>query len=123
MSTLSAANLRRLDVDRNIWLATVRPDGRPHLTPIWFVWDGAAFYVCTQQNTVKARNLAHNAHAALSLEDGSSVVICEGQAEVFPAPWPAPICARFQTKYDWDIRVDLDYTLLLRIIPDKWLVW
>ena len=31
-------DLQRLETEAIIWLATVRSDGRPHLTPIWFVW-------------------------------------------------------------------------------------
>ena len=29
----------RLRDSRNYWLATVRPDGRPHVMPVWAVWD------------------------------------------------------------------------------------
>jgi len=29
---------QRLQSDANLWLATVRPDGRPHLAPVWFVF-------------------------------------------------------------------------------------
>ena len=28
----------RLRTEANVWLATMRPDGRPHVSPIWFVW-------------------------------------------------------------------------------------
>ena len=31
---------QRLRTDQIAWLGTVRPDGRPHLVPIWFLWDG-----------------------------------------------------------------------------------
>jgi hypothetical protein len=30
--------------------------------------------------------------------------------------------AIFKTKYDWDISADDQYTLLLRITPEKWLM-
>ncbi len=29
------------------WLTTVRPDGRPHATPLLAVWDGCALWFCT----------------------------------------------------------------------------
>src|SRR4051812_38848322 len=29
------------------WLSTVRPDGRPHVTPLPAVWDSGALYICT----------------------------------------------------------------------------
>ena len=34
----------RLQTERNIWLATTRPNGKPHLIPIWFVWLNERFY-------------------------------------------------------------------------------
>jgi nitroimidazol reductase NimA-like FMN-containing flavoprotein (pyridoxamine 5'-phosphate oxidase superfamily) len=42
------------------WLATVRPDGRPHVTPLLAVWLDGALYFCTGPSERKAKNLAHN---------------------------------------------------------------
>ncbi|HLE28937.1 MAG TPA: pyridoxamine 5'-phosphate oxidase family protein, partial [Anaerolineales bacterium] len=61
----------RLDSAQNVWVATVRPDGRPHLVPVWFVMDGGRWYICTAPDSVKARNLQTNSRIALALEDGS----------------------------------------------------
>ncbi|WBB66098.1 pyridoxamine 5'-phosphate oxidase family protein [Micromonospora sp. WMMD812] len=43
MATLPGAEvLARLDRERGVWLCTLRPDGSPHLTPVWFLFhDGA----------------------------------------------------------------------------------
>ena len=38
---------------RNLILAGTRPDGRPHLTPNWFYWDGQRFYVSTTRRRGK----------------------------------------------------------------------
>ena len=35
----------RLHTEKNVWLCTVRSDGSPHLTPIWFVHHDDAFWV------------------------------------------------------------------------------
>ncbi|MFJ8363696.1 pyridoxamine 5'-phosphate oxidase family protein [Streptomyces sp. NPDC093984] len=32
------AVLDRLARERNAWLCTVRPDGSPHVTPVWFLY-------------------------------------------------------------------------------------
>ena len=44
-----AAHAARLDrflsEEPVVWLSTVRPDGAPHLVPIWFTWDGASLLV------------------------------------------------------------------------------
>src|SRR5438046_6612595 len=49
------------------WLATVRPDGRPHVTPVWAVWVDGAFYFVTGVTTRKRKNLAQNAHCVITV--------------------------------------------------------
>jgi hypothetical protein len=68
------------------WISTVRPDGRPHVTPLIAVWHDEALWFTTGADERKARNLATNAacilttgHSELS-EDGLDVVL-EGAAE------------------------------------------
>ena len=113
----------RLENARNIWVATVRPDGRPHLTPVWFVLEGDALYICISPRSVKARNLSVNPKVACALEDGDSPVICEGAAAALEQPWPEAVRQGFKTRYDWDIATDSDYGLVLEIRPEKWLTW
>jgi hypothetical protein len=48
------------------WLSTVRPDGRPHVTPLPAVWHGGAPHFCTGPEERKARNLADNPHCVLT---------------------------------------------------------
>lgn len=103
----------RLERARNIWVATVRPDGRPHLVPIWFVVDEGRWYICTGPNSVKARNLRANPRIALSLEDGNDAYVVEGEARVVQ-PTPA-VVRKFQAKYDWDITTDTEYSLVFEI--------
>ncbi len=55
--------MARVHTDKNIWLATVRPDGRPHLTPIWFVFHDAKFWVCTGAEISVSKWLMGNAEA------------------------------------------------------------
>ncbi len=38
-------------------LATTRPDGRPHVVPIWFILDGDDLVFTTGADTVKGRSL------------------------------------------------------------------
>lgn len=66
------------------WLSTVRPDGRPHVTPLLGVWLDGALYFCTSANERKAKNLAQNPRCILTtgcntLDDGIDVVV-EGEA-------------------------------------------
>jgi hypothetical protein len=62
--------MEKLETAQNIWIASVRPDGRPHLTPVWFAWTGGKLYVSIDPDSVKSKNIAHTPHVALALEDG-----------------------------------------------------
>src|ERR1700730_12075295 len=65
------------------WLSTVRPDGRPHVTPLLSVWHDHAMYFCTGPDERKAKNLQQNPHCILTTGqnalDGLDVVV-EGHA-------------------------------------------
>ena len=66
------------------WVSTVRPDGRPHVTPLIAVWLDDALYFCTGPTERKARNLKENYHVILTtgcnlIGEGLDVVV-EGEA-------------------------------------------
>jgi uncharacterized protein len=48
-------------------LASVRPGGRPHVTPVWYEFDGREFVVSSFRDTQKVRNLSRKGFAALSI--------------------------------------------------------
>src|SRR2546430_16937683 len=50
-------------------LATIRPDGSPQVTPVWFDYEGGVIRVNTAKGRVKARNLKEGAPVALSIMD------------------------------------------------------
>jgi PPOX class probable F420-dependent enzyme len=62
-------------------LASVRADGRPHVTPIWFVIDGDDVIFSVYHDTVKLANLRHDPRVAFCVDDDNppfSYVIVEG---------------------------------------------
>jgi PPOX class probable F420-dependent enzyme len=59
--------LERLQNDIIIWLSTVRPDGRPHLVPVWFLWDGQTILIFSKPDQ-KIRNLRQNPAVMLGLD-------------------------------------------------------
>ena len=114
----------RLSAGRNIWLASVRANGAPHLIPIWFVAHHDRIYICTAPDSVKVRNLRRNARIALALEDGSAPVIFEGSAVIMAnEAAPAEVIAFFKLKYDWDILSSEQYRVVIEVTPDKTLSW
>ena len=62
------------------WLATVRPDGRPHVVPRDGFWIDDALFYGGSLETVHRRNLQHNPHCAATIGDGPTAVIVEGDA-------------------------------------------
>jgi len=68
------------------WLSTVRPDGRPHVTPLIAVWYADAIRFTTGAEERKAKNLAHNPACVLTTGRNDLVeepldVVLEGTAE------------------------------------------
>lgn len=73
----------RLRSDEMLWLTTVRPDGRPHSIPVWFLWESATTLIFSKPNTQKIRNLRQSPYVTLALDDTKKgVVILEGTAEL-----------------------------------------
>lgn len=70
----------KLRESRNYWLATTRPDGRPHVVPRWGVWLDGMFWYDGSPETLHVRNLEANARCVLHLEDGMDVTIVEGRS-------------------------------------------
>ncbi len=85
------------------WLSTVRPDGRPHVTPLLGIWLEGALYFCTGPKERKAKNLSANCRCVLttgqSTLDGLDLVI-EGTAEgVSDHAELGRIANTYETKY------------------------
>jgi hypothetical protein len=91
---------RRLRNAESYWLATTRPDGRPHCMPVWGVWTDDALWFWTPTTSVKGRNLAANPHAIVHLESANDAVIVEGEvAPVADQALAAPLLAAYGAKY------------------------
>ncbi|MEU3303658.1 MULTISPECIES: PPOX class F420-dependent oxidoreductase [unclassified Streptomyces] len=84
-------------------LSTVRADGSPHVTPIWFLLDGDEVVFNTAKQGVKGRNLARDGRVALCVDDDRppfSFVVLQGRAELSEDPgelrrWATRIAARY----------------------------
>jgi PPOX class probable F420-dependent enzyme len=49
-------------------VATLMPDGRPQLTPNWYLWDGQRFWVSTLDWTVKVKNAKRDPRVTLCID-------------------------------------------------------
>jgi F420H(2)-dependent biliverdin reductase len=115
----------RLASERNVWLATVRPDGRPHVAAVWFVFVAGRFWIGTGAGSVKVRNIGGQTAVSVTLEDGDRPVCAEGHAVVHPDRRPSPVVEAFMSKYGWDVTrpddADVGTIVLVEVTVDRWL--
>lgn len=86
------------------WLSTVRPDGRPHVTPLIGVWADESLFFCTGPNEQKAKNLAESQHCVLTtgtnaLHAGLDVVVEGDAVRVRDADRLQRIARSYEEKY------------------------
>ena len=134
-TSLAAGRIRRfLEQEPVVWLSTVRPDGRPHLVPIWFWWDGEALLVFSQPSAQKVRNLRERPSVMLALgdaEDDFDVGMVEGIAEVLDRPTSEMLPEGHLVKYARQLAAigltpeeyASTYSQVLRIRPVRHLPW
>jgi PPOX class probable F420-dependent enzyme len=69
---------------RNVIVAGIRRDGRPHLSPNWFYWDGERFYVSTTRARVKYAIFRRDPRAQLIVDDstGFRAVLVSATVEI-----------------------------------------
>ncbi len=71
-------------------IATIR-GSRPHIAPIWFLYDGKHLHMTTRANAAKVKNIKRNPHVAvvIHLSEGPyshKRVTIEGTARISPDP-------------------------------------
>ena len=69
-------------------IATLRPDGSPHIVPVWFRWDTGAVTIWTTDTRAWVRNLLRDPRVAFSVqtfEEPYPAVMMRGDATVATA--------------------------------------
>ena len=106
-------NMQLLCEEKIAWLTTMRSDGMPLPTPIWFLWQDNSFLIYSQPKTKKLRNIANNPRVAINLNTdlwGDRVVVFTGMASVDPSATPANEIPAYIEKYHESI-LQIDMTL------------
>ncbi len=71
--------VERLKQSHDYWIATVRPDGRPHVMPVWGVWDDDdSLWFSSSPGSRKTRNLAADPRCTATTDNALEPVIVEG---------------------------------------------
>ncbi len=116
-------------------LATVRPDGRPHCVPIWFILDNDTLVFTSGATTVKTRNIEHEPRVALTLDVEQfpyDFVMIEATATIerISAAEQLPFTTAIAERYvptgraaEFGERNAADTEVLIRLRPDKVVAW
>lgn len=62
------------------WLATVNPDGRPHVMPLGVLWVGGALFFNSGPATRKGKNLTRDPHCVITVATHDFDLVVEGEA-------------------------------------------
>lgn len=73
---------QKLAASHDYWVATVWPDGRPHVMPVWGVWLDGSLWFSSSRGSRKARNLAADPRCVVTTDDALEPVVLEGLATV-----------------------------------------
>jgi PPOX class probable F420-dependent enzyme len=123
---------------RNIIVAGIRKDGRPHVTPNWFHWDGERFNISTTRPRAKYSIFKRDPRAELVIDDSTHFrcVMVSGRAEIREdVEAVLPQFRAIREKHGIKVPADeehlaslhADERVLLVITPDEpvteWIAW
>ena len=127
LSDAEIDDLLALDVPGR--LATLDKDGFPHVVPIWFVWDGHAFYMSSLPDRAHVKRLTRDPRASICIDveederdDGerpNRAVRAVGPAEVFvdeDGAWTRRITEKYVRGPGRDSRIEK------RTAEERWVI-
>ena len=119
----------RLKKDLVLWFCSVGGDSRPHVTLVWYLWDGESFLVYSVPGR-KTRDIERNPNVALHLNsdaEGAEMIRVSGEARIVSRDKPASIGTAYKRKYQrslealgysWD-QFAGEYNVTIRIKPER----
>lgn len=109
----SSSAARLVDADFG-WITTVRHDGQPQSSYVWFHFDGTDVFIISEPRSGKVRNIAGNPRVSFHLDgdgtEGNGVLTIDGIAELSAAAGHPQRLAQYLAKYDRRIRENLKST-------------
>ncbi len=120
-------------------IATIDENGRPHVVPVWFGWDGECLWISAYSSTHKVRNIQKNPWISVVIDTTTNnidnqAVVLEGKTELVRRPreflrekftW---IYARYlgnegvlaDDPQEW---INDNQNLLIKMTPEKVISW
>jgi PPOX class probable F420-dependent enzyme len=117
-----------------VWVSSIRPDGSPHVLPLWFHWDTDSILVFSKPHAQKVRNLRANPRVMVAIGEPGvdfDVELIEAAAEFLPVPTERVLPAAFLDKYAEQMEqggIDRQrfaevYSQPIRFRPTRFLDW
>lgn len=80
--TINGATHHFLTEQQNLVLATIRRDGSPQISPLWYLWDGKTFVMSTIDTTAKWLNLQRDSRCSGCVDEPGTgrMVVAYGTA-------------------------------------------
>jgi PPOX class probable F420-dependent enzyme len=122
-------------------LATMREDGWPHVTPIWYVWDDGRFVLTLGKSRRHLRNIARDPKVTLCVDEdprttdlskSPRAVVCFGLATLHEdEPTAREFTAKVVPRYvppaargpELDELIWFEGRVGVEITPQRWLAW
>ncbi|HJP28227.1 MAG TPA: PPOX class F420-dependent oxidoreductase [Dehalococcoidia bacterium] len=107
----------------NMILATIRKDGRPQLSPVWFIWRDDMFLISTTLTTAKWNNLVRDQRCTGIIDnpDGRYISII-GVAEMSTENSPHAITTEIVRKYKKGDEFELYMETIRQERPDRGII-
>lgn len=127
---LSEYAARRVQDEKVAWLTTVKPDGSPLPTPVWFVWSKDSFIILSDPNALKIKNIRQNARVALNFNGdpyGGNIVVFSGAASLDASGLAEDEKHSYLKKYEKEIpeightveSFERNYAAVIRFQPER----
>ena len=115
----SAPIAERLKREATVWLSSIRPDGRPHVVPVWFFWDGLVFDLFSKPTAQKVRNVREHPDVMIGIgepDEEWDVELVEGTATALSQPTADVVSPALFDKYATAMqRAGLDRDTYVRV--------
>ena len=121
---------KRLRAAEYVWFTTVRQDGMPQPTPVWFIWQDDSFLIYSMPDAQKVKNIHHNPKVALSYSgstDAADYLVIMGEAHIDEGAPPVNQNAAYVEKYTQGIQdigltpesMARGYSVAIRVTPTQ----
>ena len=106
-------------------LATIRPDGSPQSSVMWFAWDGTRARFSHTRTRQKYRNLVHEPRCSFHLQDPDNpyrTLEVRGSVESIVPDADAAFYQSLQKRYGFVVPVfDADVRVVITVTPESFI--